>query len=107
MIHKAKNLPAQLYSTKCIYGHICTYGINCHFEHSTEEKQVFNARRTAKKIGKVPFHDNKYRTELCNFNITHDREACPYAHGDEQLLCKICYKCGHGADSCTIRDVVT
>ena len=61
----------------------------------------------AKKIGKVPFHDNKYRTELCNFNIPHDRAACPFAHGMTQMICKICYKVGHDVDTCTVKKVVT
>ena len=108
VIHKTRGgcaSPAQLYSTRCIYGYICTYGINCHYEHTGDEKQVFQARTAAKKIGKVPFHDNKYRTELCNFNIAHDKQACPFAHGIVQLICKVCYKCGHGVESCTMKEV--
>ena len=102
VIHKTKNMPAQLYMTRCIYRYICTYGLNCHFEHGSEEKQVFSARKAARKVGKVQFRDNKYRTELCTFNVPHDREACPFAHGDIQLLCKRCYECGHGVDICPI-----
>ena len=109
VIHKPRGgpSPAQIYPTRCIYGFICTYGTKCHYEHTKEEKEVFQARTAAKKIGKVPFHDNKYRTELCNFNIPHDRAACPFAHGMTQMICKICYKVGHDVDTCTAKKVVT
>ena len=109
VIHKPRGgpSPAQIYPTRCIYGFICTYGTKCHYEHTKEEKEVFQARTAAKKIGKVPFHDNKYRTELCNFNIPHDRAACPFAHGMTQMICKICYKVGHDVDTCTVKKVVT
>ena len=109
VIHKQRGAPspAQIYPTRCIYGYICTYGIKCHYEHTNDEKQVFQARTAAKKIGKVPFHDNKYRTELCNFNIPHDRAACPFAHGMTQMICKLCYKCGHSVEACTVKEAVT
>lgn len=110
VIHKTRGnapSPAQIYSTRCIYGFICTYGTKCHYEHTNEEKQLFQARTAAKKIGKVPFHDNKYRTELCNFNIPHDRAACPFAHGMTQMICKVCYKCGHSVETCTVKETVT
>ena len=109
VIHKPRGgpSPAQIYTTRCIYGFICTYGTKCHYEHTKEEKEVFQARTAAKKIGKVPFHDNKYRTELCNFNIPHDRAACPFAHGMTQMICKVCYKVGHDVDTCTVKKVVT
>ena len=112
VIHKQRgggcsSPPVQVYAIRCIYGYICTYGTKCHYEHTKDEKQVFDARTTAKKIGKVPFHDNKYRTELCNFNIPHDRAACPFAHGMTQMICKACYKCGHSVETCNIKETLT
>ena len=100
VINKAKSPKAQLYSTLCKYGAICVEGGNCSCKHTSKEKQIFEARRIAKSLYGHEFYENKYRTELCNKNWC-DHKVCRFAHGTEQLICRICCKIGHGTESCS------
>ena len=100
VINKAKCPKAQLYSTLCKYGALCVEGINCTCKHTAKEKQIFEARRIAKSLYGHEFYENKYRTELCNKNWC-DHKVCRFAHGTEQLICRICCKVGHGTESCS------
>ena len=100
VINKTKCPKAQLYSTLCKYGANCVEGINCSCKHTSKEKQVFESRRIAKSLYGHEFYENKYRTELCNKNWC-DQKVCRFAHGTEQLICRICCKIGHGIEGCT------
>ena len=100
VINKAKSPKTQMYSTPCRYGAMCVEGTNCTCKHTAKEKQIFDARRIAKSLYGHEFYDNKYRTELCNKNWC-DQKVCRFAHGTEQLICRICCKVGHGTESCS------
>ena len=100
VINKTKCPKTQLYSTFCKYGAVCVEGVSCSSKHTSKEKQVFEARRIAKSLYGHEFYENKYRTELCNKNWC-DQKVCRFAHGTEQIVCRICCKIGHGTETCT------
>merc|ERR1712193_202283 len=67
-----------------------------------KEKELFEARKTAKTANDKEFSDTKFRTELCNkVNVPHNRKMCRFAHGIEQLVCKTCYEVGHKKEDWT------
>ena len=99
VINKTKCPKTQLYSTLCKYGAVCVEGLNCSSKHTSKEKQIFESRRIAKSLYGHEFYENKYRTELCNKTWC-DQKVCRFAHGAEQLVCRICCKIGHGMETC-------
>lgn len=100
VINKTKCPKTQLYSTLCKYGAICIEGLTCTSKHTAKEKQIFDSRRIAKSLYGHEFFENKYRTELCNKNWC-DQKVCRFAHGPEQLVCRLCCKIGHATETCT------
>jgi len=81
---------------------LCSKGNKCKNKHTQKEKELFEARKTAKTANDKEFSDTKFRTELCNkVNVPHNRKMCRFAHGIEQLVCKTCYEVGHKKESCT------
>lgn len=88
-------------STYCEQRALCAKGHKCQKKHTQKEKELFEARRTAKSANDKEFSDSKFRTELCNkVNVPHNRKMCRFAHGTEQLVCKQCYEVGHGKTNC-------
>jgi hypothetical protein len=86
---------------------LCSKGQKCKSKHTQKEKELFEARKTAKTANDKEFSDTKFRTELCNkVNVPHNRKMCRFAHGNEQLVCKSCYEVGHGKTSCPKTTVV-
>lgn len=89
-------------STFCDQRALCSKGNKCKNKHTQKEKELFEARKTAKTANDKEFSDTKFRTELCNkVNVPHNRKMCRFAHGIEQLVCKTCYEVGHKKETCT------
>jgi len=89
-------------STYCEQRALCSKGNKCKSKHTQKEKELFEARKTAKTANDKEFSDTKFRTELCNkVNVPHNRKMCRFAHGIEQLVCKTCYEVGHKKEACT------
>jgi hypothetical protein len=89
-------------STYCEQRALCSKGNKCKNKHPQKEKELFEARKTAKTANDKEFSDTKFRTELCNkVNVPHNRKMCRFAHGIEQLVCKTCYEVGHKKEACT------
>merc|ERR1719273_1327372 len=94
-------------SSFCPARALCSKGNKCKDKHTQKEKELFEARKTAKTANDKEFSDTKFRTELCNkVNVPHNRKMCRFAHGNEQLVCKSCYEVGHGKTSCPKSTVV-
>jgi len=88
-------------STYCEQRALCSKGNKCKNKHTQKEKELFEARKTAKTANDKEFSDTKFRTELCNkVNVPHNRKMCRFAHGIEQLVCKTCYEVGHKKETC-------
>merc|ERR1711997_159688 len=88
-------------STFCPSRALCSKGNKCKNKHTQKEKELFEARKTAKTANDKEFSDTKFRTELCNkVNVPHNRKMCRFAHGIEQLVCKLCYDVGHKRELC-------
>jgi len=80
---------------------LCSKGNKCKGRHTQKEKELFEARKTAKTANDKEFSDTKFRTELCNkVNVPHNRKMCRFAHGVEQLVCKTCFEVGHKKEIC-------
>lgn len=80
---------------------LCSKGNKCKERHTQKEKELFEARKTAKTANDKEFSDTKFRTELCNkVNVPHNRKMCRFAHGVEQLVCKTCSEVGHKKEIC-------
>jgi len=80
---------------------LCSKGSKCKDKHTTKEKELFEARKTAKTANDKEFSDTKFRTDLCNkVNVPHNRKMCRFAHGVEQLVCKGCFEVGHKKENC-------
>ena len=88
-------------SAYCEQRALCPKGNKCKNKHTQKEKELFEARKTAKTANDKEFSDTKFRTELCNkVNAPHNRKMCRFAHGIEQLVCKTCYEVGHKKEDC-------
>jgi len=88
-------------STFCPSRALCSKGNKCKDKHTQKEKELFEARKTAKTANDKEFSDTKFRTELCNkVNVPHNRKMCRFAHGVEQLVCKGCFEVGHKKENC-------
>jgi len=88
-------------STFCPARALCSKGNKCKDKHTQKEKELFEARKTAKTANDKEFSDTKFRTELCNkVNVPHNRKMCRFAHGVEQLVCKGCFEVGHKKENC-------
>jgi hypothetical protein len=89
-------------SAYCEQRGLCSKGHKCKNRHTQKEKELFEARKTAKSANDKEFSESKFRTELCNkVNTPHNRKMCRFAHGLEQLVCKVCYEIGHAKTSCS------
>jgi len=87
--------------TFCPARALCSKGNKCKDKHTQKEKELFEARKTAKTANDKEFSDTKFRTELCNkVNVPHNRKMCRFAHGVEQLVCKGCFEVGHKKEGC-------
>jgi len=88
-------------SSFCPARALCSKGNKCKDKHTQKEKELFEARKTAKTANDKEFSDTKFRTELCNkVNVPHNRKMCRFAHGVEQLVCKGCFEVGHKKEAC-------
>jgi hypothetical protein len=97
-----RTTPKTPMSTYCEQRALCSKGNKCKSKHTQKEKELFEARKTAKTANDKEFSDTKFRTELCNkVNVPHNRKMCRFAHGVEQLVCKTCYEVGHKKEACT------
>ena len=98
---KAKTGPKTPILPFCPERSLCNKGSKCKAKHTQREKELFEARKTAKAANDKEFSDTKFRTELCNkVNVPHNRKMCRFAHGIEQLVCKLCYDVGHKRELC-------
>lgn len=98
----ARTGPKPPLSPFCDQRALCSKGNKCKNKHTQKEKELFEARKTAKTANDKEFSDTKFRTELCNkVNVPHNRKMCRFAHGLEQLVCKTCYEVGHKKETCT------
>jgi len=97
-----RSSPKTPISAYCAERALCSKGNKCKNKHTQKEKELFEARKTAKTANDKEFSDTKFRTELCNkVNVPHNRKMCRFAHGIEQLVCKACYEVGHAKTTCT------
>ena len=99
--NRTRTGPKTPMSTYCEQRALCPKGNKCKNKHPQKEKELFEARKTAKTANDKEFSDTKFRTELCNkVNVPHNRKMCRFAHGIEQLVCKTCYEVGHKKEGC-------
>ena len=89
---------SQRYSEPCKYKYNCILGVNCHYQHSNDQKRFF---RTNQGKG------NQFRkVRPCKHhpNCKNDINECTYAHGEEDAWCLNCSDtCGHYTDNCPKR----
>lgn len=75
--------------SRCRLGDHCPHGLNCHNEHTGEEKQLFT---------QFPTLYQNFKTKQCNKkgHVTADqRRQCHYAHDNLDSWCLTCFKYGH------------
>jgi hypothetical protein len=87
-------------SEYCDQRALCTK-TKCKYKHTPKEKETFEARRVARLANDKDFNDSKFRTDLCKVNVLHNLKKCRFAHGLDQLICKICNEIGHKTEICS------
>jgi len=78
----------------------CLKGKSCKEKHTKKEKEVFDARATAKNANARDFNEGKFRTQMCNAGTKHILLKCRFAHTPEELVCLKCLEVGHQIHRC-------
>jgi len=78
----------------CIYRFRCRKGLTCSFSHTDEERAFFNDPKFRTADARL-----KCKTALCFMKdrCVRGTAHCAFAHGPEDVYCRVCQKWGHFA----------
>jgi len=101
-IHEQRTIskPLSINQKFCELRATCLKGKSCKEKHTKKEKEVFDARATAKNANARDFNEGKFRTQMCNAGAQHISMKCRFAHTPEELVCLKCLEVGHQIYRC-------
>ncbi|XP_071086869.1 uncharacterized protein [Haliotis cracherodii] len=95
-----KSKRRQLYTAACQFQYQCIKGKNCTHNH-TEDQKLFFEKRNRCVEDKPAYNVRTYKTCICmSGQSCQSRDACAYAHSEEEQVCCQCHLLGHATDKC-------
>ncbi|XP_048254910.1 uncharacterized protein LOC125381661 [Haliotis rufescens] len=100
LVRSKKQKRYQRSSDFCQFQYQCVKGKKCTHNHREDQKLFFEKRNRCVE-DKPAYYVRTYKTCICmSGKSCQNRDACAYAHSEDEQVCCKCHLLGHATDKC-------